>query len=104
MIKFLTAKEKLVELKKEYNLSKNEVNAPESQMKEKYLAMIFSVKNEKLKEMYVIKKKPQEVHYNPHLQTSNSRIFKVLSKPDYEENEQNIRLNLRLNAVKKLIE
>lgn len=49
MIKFLTAKEKLIELKRQYNNNKNEVNAPESEMKSKYLAMIYSVKTQKLK-------------------------------------------------------
>ena len=51
-------------------------------MKKTYLKMIFDVPGQKLKEMYQKKEPLKEVHYNPHLQTSNSRIFKVLSKPE----------------------
>ena len=55
--------------------------------------------------MYFIPKAPKKtVHYDPHLQTANSRIFKVLAKPDFNENDENIKLNEMLTSVKKLIQ
>jgi hypothetical protein len=43
------------------------------------------------------------MHYKPHLQTANSKIFKLLAKPEFEENEENLELNTRLNNVKELL-
>ena len=69
-----------------------------------YLETIFSVANEKLRPYHIKKPESKPVHYDPHLQTAHSRIFKVLAKPIYNENRENIELNERLTAVKKLIQ
>ena len=42
--------------------------------------------------------------YKPHIQTANSRIFKLIAKPTLTENEENIELNRRLSIVKDLID
>lgn len=42
--------------------------------------------------------------YKPHIQTANSRIFKVIAKPTLTENEENIELNRRLSIVKEIID
>lgn len=32
----------------------------------------------------------EEYHYVQHLQTANSKMFKLLAKPEYGENEENL--------------
>ena len=54
--------------------------------------------------MYIKKKQPEPIHYDPHLQTASSRIFNVLAKPEYTDDEENIKLNDKLQSVKKIIE
>lgn len=56
-------------------------------MKKAYLQTIFEVENEKLKKYYTKKAEKKQLQYDPHLQTANSRIFKVLAKPELGENE-----------------
>jgi len=43
------------------------------------------------------------MYLNSYLQTTSSRAFKVLAKPEISENEQNIELNNQLAMVKKKI-
>jgi hypothetical protein len=53
------------------------------------------------------KKERREIfasQYKPHIQTANSKIFKVIVKPLLGENEENIELNRRLGEVKIIIE
>lgn len=53
------------------------------------------------------KKERREIfasQYKPHIQTANSKIFKVIAKPLLGENEENIELNRRLGEVKIIIE
>lgn len=38
-----------------------------------------------------------------HLQTAHSKMFKLLAKPEYEENQENLELNSRLNNVKEML-
>lgn len=57
------------------------------ELKEIYLAIIFSVEGENLKE--IVSKKAREVStslYKPHIQTANSRIFKLIAKPTLDNN------------------
>ena len=42
--------------------------------------------------------------YKPHIQTANSRIFKLIAKPTLDNNEENIEFNRRLTIVKDLID
>ena len=35
--------------------------------------------------MHVKKKKEEVVEYKPHVQTAKSTIYKLLAKPDYDE-------------------
>lgn len=75
------------------------------QLKSIYLAIIFSVEGENLKE--IVSKKAREVStslYKPHIQTANSRIFKLIAKPTLDNNEENIEFNRRLSIVKELID
>lgn len=82
MIKFLKQKDHMDKLKEEHQKSKKEVNVPESELKKRYLENIFKVPNEKFLRPYYSKKVEKKlVHYDPHLQTASSRIFKVLAKP-----------------------
>lgn len=37
------------------------------------------------------------------MQTANSKMFKLLAKPEYEENQENLELNSRLNNVKEML-
>ena len=43
------------------------------------------MKQERLKPMHVKKKKEEVVEYKPHVQTAKSTIYKLLAKPDYDE-------------------
>jgi len=60
----------------------------ESELKLKYIDVIFSVPGESLKPILDRKiTRQEELHYKPHLQTAHSKIFRVLAKPDLEENQ-----------------
>jgi len=57
-------------------------------LKLKYIDVIFSVPGENLKPILDRKiTRTEELHYKPHLQTAHSKIFRVLAKPDLEENQ-----------------
>jgi hypothetical protein len=46
--------------------------------------MIFSVPEENLRPINAIKiKEQQDEHYQQHLQTANSKMFKLLAKPEF---------------------
>ena len=60
----------------------------EGELKIKYIDVIFSVPGENLKPIFDRKIIVTEgLHYEAHLQTAQSQIFKVLAKPDLEENK-----------------
>ena len=70
-----------------------------------FLEDIFEVEGENLKP--VTSKKAREVStslYKPHIQTANSRIFKLIAKPTLDSNEENVEFNRRLTIVKELID
>lgn len=90
MISFLNEKQKLDDLKDAFQKQKNKINVPEEEMKIDYLETIFSVANEKLRKYFIKKPEPKPLQYDPHLQTAHSRIFKVLAKPVYNQNIENI--------------
>lgn len=74
-------------------------------MKKLYIELIFQAQGENLKPL--VSKKFREVSsslYKPHIQTANSRIFKVIAKPTLNENEENVELNRRLSIVKDIID
>lgn len=91
MIKFLKQQETHEKLKEEYNKRKNQMDVSENDLKKKYIDAIFAVPGENLRPVNSVKiKEQEELHYKPHLQTANSKIFKVLAKPELEENEENL--------------
>jgi hypothetical protein len=60
----------------------------ETELKKKYIDVIFSVPGENLRPLFDKKIATNDgLHYKAHLQTAHSQIFKVLAKPDLEENE-----------------
>lgn len=71
MIREIKAENRLADLIKDHR-EQGCVNHVES---------IFSVPNEKLKPLHEKKEKKAPAHENPHLQTTTSKIFKVLAKP-----------------------
>jgi inositol 1,4,5-triphosphate receptor type 1/inositol 1,4,5-triphosphate receptor type 3 len=104
MIKSLKQQETHEKLKEEYIKRKNQMDVSENDLKKKYIDAIFAVPGENLRPINSIRfREQEELHYKPHLQTANSKIFKVLAKPELEENEENLELNTRLNNVKELL-
>lgn len=104
MIRDIKAKEKKEELKREALKRERKDGTPE-ELKQLYIKTIFQVEGENLKP--VVSKKYREVStslYKPHIQTANSRIFRLIAKPTLTENEENIELNRRLTIVKELID
>lgn len=104
MIRDIKAKEKREEMKKEALKRERKEGTPE-ELKMLYIKTIFNVEAENLKPL--VSKKYREVStslYKPHIQTANSRIFKLIAKPPLSENEENIELNRRLSIVKDLID
>lgn len=88
MIRTLKHAQKHEQLKQEQNRRKSQMDVTETQLKLKYIEVIFSVPGENLRPAHAFKlKEPVEQHYQPHLQTASSTVFKILSKPDLEENE-----------------
>ena len=85
MIRDLKSKEKVEQLKDEAVKRKNQINMSESELKLKYIDVIFSVSRESLKPILDRKiNKVEELRYKAHLQTAHSKIFRVLAKPDLE--------------------
>lgn len=104
MIRDIKDKEKKDELKKKLAQRESKSGTTED-MKKLYIDLIFQCQGENLKP--IISKKFREVSsslYKPHIQTANSRIFKVIAKPTLTENEENIQLNRRLSIVKQIID
>lgn len=100
MIRDIRAKEKKEELKRKLAQRERKEGSPE-ELKKLYIDLIFQCQGENLKP--IVSKKFREVSsslYKPHIQTANSRIFKVIAKPTLTENEENIELNRRLSIVK----
>lgn len=104
MIRDYKAKEKLDNLRKEYQKNQNPGKSTENDIKLKCLEVIYSVPSEKLKPVYTKRAVRTPAYHNPHLQTTTSRTFKVLAKPEISENQQNVRLNERLNTVKVMVD
>jgi hypothetical protein len=104
MIREIKAKEQK-EMMKDLARRREKKDGTPEELKEIYLAIIFSVEGENLKE--IVSKKGREVStslYKPHIQTANSRIFKLIAKPTLDNNEENIEFNRRLSIVKELID
>lgn len=60
------------------------MDATESDLKNRYVETIFSVPEENLRPINTIKiKEQQDEHYQQHLQTANSKMFKLLAKPEF---------------------
>ena len=75
------------------------------ELKKLYIDLIFQCQGENLKP--IVSKKYREVSsslYKPHIQTANSRIFKVIAKPVLTPDEENFELNRRLTIVKDIID
>ena len=104
MIREIKAKEQKERMREMARKREKKDGTPE-ELKDIYLTIIFSVEGENLKE--IISKKAREVStslYKPHIQTANSRIFKLIAKPTLSTNEENIEFNRRLSIVKELID
>ncbi len=104
MIRDIKAKDKKEEMKREALKRERKDGTPE-ELKQIYIKTIFNVEGENLKP--IVSKKYREVStslYKPHIQTANSRIFKLIAKPTLTENEENIELNRRLGIVKDIID
>jgi hypothetical protein len=104
MIREIKAKEYIEQVRAMGRRRDNKDGTPE-ELKEIYLTILFSVEGENLKP--ITSKKSREVStslYKPHIQTANSRIFKLIAKPTLSENEENIELNRKLSIVKELID
>ena len=104
MIIDLKSKENFDQMRKEFQKQKGKVNVPENVLKEGYLDSIFSVKSERLREMHIKKKKEEPIEYKPHVQTAKSTIYKLLAKPDYDEDEENLQLNNRIQMVQHMLD
>lgn len=102
MIRDIKAREAREELKKKLQRRKEGFKIGDSQneeTKKDLIEQIFSVQGEALKPMKS-KKDRREIfasQYKPHIQTANSKIFKVVAKPLLGENEENIELNRKLS-------
>ena len=92
------------ELAQDYKKKKQQLNMPEKEQKERYIELIFNVPNQNIKPVHVKPKEVKEHHYNPHLITTQSKNFVVVSRPQYEENRENIQLNKSLLEVKEMID
>lgn len=109
MIRDIKAREAREELKKKLQRRKEGFKIGDShneETKKDLIEQIFSVQGEALKPMKS-KKDRREIfasQYKPHIQTANSKIFKVVAKPLLGENEENIELNRKLSEVKIIIE
>ena len=104
MIRDIKAKDKKEEMKREALKRERKDGTPE-ELKQIYIKTIFNVEGENLKP--IVSKKYREVStslYKPHIQTANSRIFKLIAKPTLTENEENIELNRRLGIVNDIID
>ena len=104
MIRDIKAKKKKDEMKLKLERREKKEGSPD-ELKKLYIDLIFQCQGENLKP--IVAKKYREVSsslYKPHIQTANSKIFKVIAKPTLTENEQNIELNRRLAIVKEIIE
>jgi ABC-type microcin C transport system duplicated ATPase subunit YejF len=91
MIRYQKQQAKQVEVKKEFIKNKNQMDVSESDLRNRYIDGIFAVPEETLRPINAIKiKEQEEYHYRQHLQTANSKMFKLLAKPEFEENEENL--------------
>ena len=97
--------ENYLSLQKEFIKGKNQMDVSEDDLKARYIETIFMVPHENsLRSIAPIKvRQEDEFHYVQHLQTAHSKMFKLLAKPEYEENQENGELNLRLNNVKEML-
>ena len=104
MIREIKAKEQKEQMRERARKREKKEGSP-NELKELYLDIIFDVEGENLKE--IVSKKSRDVStslYKPHIQTANSRIFKLIAKPTLDTNEENIEFNRRLGIVKELID
>ena len=105
MMRSVKQQETYLGLQKEFLKSKNQMDVSEDDLKVRYIETIFLVPHESsLRSIATIKvKQEEEYHYVQHLQTAHSKMFKLLAKPEYEENQENLELNSRLNNVKEML-
>lgn len=68
------------------------------------MKLIFENDAERIRPMHVKKVEVEVPRYNPHLQTAESRVYKLLAKPDFSEDEENIELNRKITRVKTMLE
>ena len=90
MIRDIKDREKKEELKKKLAQREKKEGTSE-ELKKLYIELIFQCQGENLKP--IKSKKYRDVSsslYKPHIQTANSRIFKVIAKPTLTENGENI--------------
>ncbi len=60
------------------------MDVSQNDLKLRYIDSIFAVPSENLKPINAFKlKQPEQSHYKPHIQTANSKIFKLLARPHY---------------------
>ena len=85
--------------------NKNQMDVSEEDLRDRYLEHIFKVPHERyLRSIQPIKvRQEEEGHYVQHLQTAHSKMFKLLAKPEYEENQENNELNTRIGNVKEML-
>ncbi|CAM6004640.1 unnamed protein product [Sphagnum balticum] len=104
MIRDIRAREKKDELRAKQAQRERKDGTPD-EMKKLHIDLIFQAQGENLKP--IVSRRFREVSsslYKPHIQTANSRIFKVIAKPTLTENGENIELNRRLSIVKDIID